>query len=129
MISGPLVNGSSQTSIFICCFITWPINLLQPSTLLAFFNFIPRRQLHPSSPSTSSLVANFNPPRLQLQPSPPLNFQTQLLFYFLPFSLMSTVCLMLLLPDELVTKIIIHSIKDEPVGEFRKTHHPRNVEV
>jgi hypothetical protein len=31
---------------------------------------------------------------------------------------MSAVCLMLLLPDELVTKIIIHSIKDEPIFHF-----------
>jgi hypothetical protein len=28
------------------------------------------------------------------------------------------VCFMLLLPDELLTKIIIHSIKDEPVFHF-----------
>jgi hypothetical protein len=32
--------------------------------------------------------------------------------------LMPTVCLMLLLPDELVTQIIIHSIKDEPIFHF-----------
>jgi hypothetical protein len=31
---------------------------------------------------------------------------------------MPTVCLMLLLPDELLTKIIIQSIKDEPVFHF-----------
>jgi hypothetical protein len=31
---------------------------------------------------------------------------------------MPTVCLMLLLPDELLTKIIIHPIKDEPVFHF-----------
>jgi hypothetical protein len=31
---------------------------------------------------------------------------------------MPAVCLMLLLPDELVTQIIIHSIKDEPVFHF-----------
>jgi hypothetical protein len=31
---------------------------------------------------------------------------------------MPAVCLMLLLPNELVTKIIIHSIKDEPVFHF-----------
>jgi hypothetical protein len=39
------------------------------------------------------------------------------LCYFLPFSLMmpAALCLMLLLlPDELLTKIIIHSIKDDP---------------
>jgi hypothetical protein len=33
--------------------------------------------------------------------------------------MMPAVCMMLLLlPDELVTKIIIHSIKDEPVFHF-----------
>jgi hypothetical protein len=31
---------------------------------------------------------------------------------------MPVVCLMLLLPDELLTKIIIHSIKDGPVFHF-----------
>jgi hypothetical protein len=44
--------------------------------------------------------------------------QTQSFFYFLPFSLMATVCLMQLLPDDLVTQIIIQSIKDEPVIHF-----------
>jgi hypothetical protein len=100
--------------------------LLQPSTLVAFFNFNPRHQLHLSSPSTSILVANFIP-RRQLQPSSPststlVAFQFQnpaaLIFYFLRFSLMPAVCLMQLLPDELVTQIIIHSIKDEPIFHF-----------
>jgi hypothetical protein len=81
-------------------------------------NFIPRRLQLQSSLPTSSLVANFNPHRLQLQPSSPFNFQTPSLFYFLPFSLMPAVCLMQLLPDELVTQIIIHSIKDKPVFHF-----------
>jgi hypothetical protein len=41
------------------------------STLVAFFNFNPRRQLQSSSPSTSTLIAfNFNP-RCQLHPSSP----------------------------------------------------------
>jgi hypothetical protein len=41
------------------------------STLVAFFNFNHHRQLHPLSPSTSTLVAfNFNP-RCQLHPSSP----------------------------------------------------------
>jgi hypothetical protein len=41
------------------------------STLVAFFNFNPRRQLHPSPPSTSTRVAfNFNP-HYQLHPSSP----------------------------------------------------------
>jgi hypothetical protein len=38
---------------------------------------------------------------------------------FPPFSLMTAaVCLMLLLPDELLTRIIIHSIKDVSVSIF-----------
>jgi hypothetical protein len=58
-------------SISIYCFITWPRRHLQPSTLelVASFNFNPRHQLHPSS--TSILLTNFIP-RCQLQPlSPP----------------------------------------------------------
>jgi hypothetical protein len=91
---------------------TWPRHHLQPSTLelIASFNFNPRLQLHPSS--TSILLANFIPRRCQLQPSSPFKFQTPSLCYFLPFSMMVAVCLMLLLLDELLTKIIIHSIKD-----------------
>jgi hypothetical protein len=91
---------------------------LQPSTLklVASFNFNPSRQLHPSS--TSILLANFIPRRRQLQPSSPFKFQTPSLCYFLPFSLMAVVCLMLLLPDELLTKIIIHYIKDVAVFHF-----------
>jgi hypothetical protein len=87
--------------------------------------FNPRRllQLQSSSPlhpsSTSILLANFIPHRHQLQPSSPFKFQTPSLCYFLPFSLMMpVVCLMLLLPDELLTKIIIHSIKDDPIFHF-----------
>jgi hypothetical protein len=73
--------------------------------------------LHPSS--TSILLANFIPRCRQLQPSSPFKFQSPSLRYFLPFSLMMpAVCLMLLLPDELFTKIIIHSIKDEPIFHF-----------
>jgi hypothetical protein len=95
---------------------TWPRRHLQPSTLelVIFFNFNPRRQHHPSS--TSILLANFIPRRRQLQPSSPFKCQTPSLCYFLPFSLMAVVCLMLLLLDELLTKIIIHSIKD--VADF-----------
>jgi hypothetical protein len=82
------------------------------------------RQLHPSPPSTSSLVANFNPRHIQLQPLWPFNFETTSLFFFLPFSLIPEVCLMLLLlPDELVTQIIIHSIKDEPIFHFLNLHN------
>jgi hypothetical protein len=36
---------------------------------------------------------------------------------------MPAVCLMLLLPDELLTKIIIHSIKDEPIFHFMNIHN------
>jgi hypothetical protein len=89
MMSGPLVSSSSQT--------TMPFQ--SPFIVLdgrgAFFNF--------------------NPCRLQLQPSSHFNVQTSSLCYFLPFSLMAAMCLMQLLPDDLFTQIIIHSIKDEPV--------------
>jgi hypothetical protein len=104
-------------SISIYYFITtWPRRHLQPSTLelVASFNINPSRQLrpsstscqlHPSSPPTSTLVA------IQI-PNP-----VAVLFH--PFSLMTaTVCLILLLPDELLTKIIIHSIKDLVVFHF-----------
>jgi hypothetical protein len=77
--------------------------------------------LQPSSPaSTSILLANFIPRRRQLQPSSPFKFQTPSLCYFLPFSLMmhAVLCLTLLLLYELLTKIIIHSIKDEPIFHF-----------
>jgi hypothetical protein len=46
---------------------------------------------------------NFNPRRLSIPTSSSFNFQTPSLFYFLPFSLMVAVCLMLLLPDDLIT--------------------------
>jgi hypothetical protein len=36
---------------------------------------------------------------------------------------MPVVCLMLLLADELLTQIIIHSIKDEPVFHFFNLHN------
>jgi hypothetical protein len=94
-----------------------PRRLLQlqsssPTSSLITFNFNSRCQLHPSS-LTSTLVAfNFN--------SSPFNFQTPSLFYFLPFFLMPVVCLMQLLPDELVTQIIIHSFKDEPAFQSQK---------
>jgi hypothetical protein len=66
-----------------------------PSSSL--FNFNPPCQLHPSSPPTSTLVA--------------IEIPNPVAVLFRPFSLMAAVvCLMLLLPDELLTKIIIHSI-------------------
>jgi hypothetical protein len=113
----------------IYCFVTWSRCHLQPSTLelVAYFNFNPRRQLHPSS--TSILLANFIP-RHQLEPSSPptstlVAFQipnpVDVLFF--PFSLMLAVFLMLLLPDELITKIIIHSVKDEAIFHFLNFHN------
>jgi hypothetical protein len=126
MMSGPLVNDSSQTAVpFQFPFIVLlqhgrgaifnlqpssssPRSLLQlqfSSPTPSLFNFNPPCQLHPSSPPTSTLVA------IQI-PNP-----VDVLFQ--PFSLMATaVCLMLLLPDELLTKIIIHSIKDVVVFHF-----------
>jgi hypothetical protein len=129
MMSGPLVNDSSQTATpFQFPFIVllygrgafFNFQPLSPSsTSILVANFIPHRLQLQSLLPTSSLVTNFNPRRLQLQPSSPFNFQTPSLFYFLPFSLMPEVCLMLLLlPDELVTQITTHSIKDEPVFHF-----------
>jgi hypothetical protein len=83
MMSGPLVSGSSQTAAPF----QFPFIVLDGCD--TFFNFNPRRlQLQPSSPTS---------------PSPPLNFQTSSLFYFLPFSLMAAMFLMQLLPDDLVT--------------------------
>jgi hypothetical protein len=76
MMSGPLVNSSSQTAAPVqfpfIFFITWPRCHLQPSTLVTSFNFNLRRQLHPSL--TSVLLANFIPHHRQLQPSSPFNF-------------------------------------------------------
>jgi hypothetical protein len=67
MMSGPLINGSSQTAVpFQFTFIV----LLQGRG--AFFNFNPHRLLQLLSLLlTSCLVANFNPHRLQLQSSLP----------------------------------------------------------
>jgi hypothetical protein len=104
---------------------------LQPSTheLVASFNFNPSRQLHP--PSTSILLANFIPRRRQLQLSSPptstlvaIQIPNPVAVLFPPFSLMTVVvCLMLLLLDELLTKIIIHSIKDVAVFHFLNLHY------
>jgi hypothetical protein len=66
---------------------------------------VKKKMISPSSPPTSTLVA------IQI-PNP-------VAMLFPPFSLMAAaVCLMLLLPDELLTKIIIHSIKDVVVFHF-----------
>jgi hypothetical protein len=90
MMSGPLVNGSSQTAApFQFPFIVLlrhgrgAISNSTLELLIASFNFNPSRQLHPSS--TSILLANFIPRRRQLQPSSPFKFQTSSLCYFLHF--------------------------------------------
>jgi hypothetical protein len=111
----------SAFSISIYCFITtWPRLHLQPSTLELVASLL---QLQSSSPT--SYLFNFNPP-CQLHPlSPPtstavtIQIPNPVAVLFPPFSLMTVaVCLMLLLPDELLTKIIIHSIKDVVVFHF-----------
>jgi hypothetical protein len=115
MMSGPLVNGNSQTTAPFQC----PFIVLLRHGRGVIFNLQPSSS---SPPSTSILVANLIP--FQFQSSlptstlSPFKFQTPSLCYFLPFSLMATVCLMLLLPDELLTKIIIHSNKDVAVSHF-----------
>jgi hypothetical protein len=129
MMSGPLVNGSSQIAApfhfpFIvllhgrgAIFNLQPSSSSPPSTSILLTNFIPF-QLQSSFPTSSSsptstlVAANFNPRRRQLQPPS--------LCYFLPFSLMPAMCLMLLLllPNELLAKIIIHSIKNLAVFHF-----------
>jgi hypothetical protein len=59
-------------SISIYCFImTWTRRYLQPSTLVASFNFNPRRhfiplQLQSSMPTSSLVAANFNPRRISV---------------------------------------------------------------
>jgi hypothetical protein len=58
-------------SVSIYCFITWLRRHLQPSTLVASFNFNPRRhfiplQLQSSLPTSSIVAANFNPCRLSI---------------------------------------------------------------
>jgi hypothetical protein len=81
---------------------------LSPTSSL--FNFNLPRQLHPSSPPTSTLVA------IQI-PNP-------VTMPFPPFPLMAAVvCLMLLLPHELLTKIIIHSFKDVAIFRFLNLHN------
>jgi hypothetical protein len=59
-------------SISIYCFITtWPRRHLQPLTLVASFNFNPRRhfiplQLQSSLPTSSLVIANFNPRHISI---------------------------------------------------------------
>jgi hypothetical protein len=123
MMSGPLVNGSSQ----IAAPFQFPFLVLlhgrgasfnlqpssPPSTSIPVAKFIPL-QLQSPFPTSSLITANFNPHRFSI--SKPRRCAISI---FLPFtSMMPTVCLMLPLPDELLTNIIIHSIKDEPVFHF-----------
>jgi hypothetical protein len=76
MMSGPLVNGNSQTAAPF----QFPNIVLDARVALL--------QLQPSSP-TSTLVA--------------FQFPNPIAFLFPPFSLMAAVCSMQLLPDDLVT--------------------------
>jgi hypothetical protein len=113
-------------SISTYCFITtWSRRHIHPSTLeliasllqlqsssptSSLFSFNTRCQLHTSSPPTSTLFA------IQI-PNP-------VAVLFPPFSLMAAVvCLMLLLLDELLTEIIMHSIKDVAVFHFPFSEH------
>jgi hypothetical protein len=106
MMSGPLVNGSSQTAAPF----QFPFIVLLRHGRGAIFNLQPSSS---SPPSTSIHVTNFIP--LQLQSSLPtsslvaIQIPNPVVVLFPPFSLMvAAVCLMLLVPDELLTKIIIH---------------------
>jgi hypothetical protein len=124
MMSGPLVNSSNQTAapfhfhlLFYYDMAEAPSSTfnprahrLAPSTSILVANFIPLQlqssfQIHPSSPQTSTLVA--------IQTPNPVD----VLFPFFSF-MAATACLMLLLPDELLTKIIIHSIKHVAIFHF-----------
>jgi hypothetical protein len=123
MMSGPLVNGINQTAApfqfpFVvllrhgrgAIFNLQPSSLSPPSTSILVTNFIPL-QLQSSLPTSSLVAANFNPRRH--------SNSNPVAVIFCPFSLMAVaVCLMLLLPDELLTKVIIHSIKDVAVFHF-----------
>jgi hypothetical protein len=100
MVSDPLIRINSQTAEPF----QFPYIVLDGR--VAFFYF---QTLSPFS---------LNPRHLSISTLSPFNFQTLSLFYFLPFSLMAAVCLMLLLLDDLITHIIIHSIKDEPAIRF-----------
>jgi hypothetical protein len=98
-----------------------PRRLLQlqsssPTSSLVAFNFNPRCQLHPLSPTSTFVAFNFKPRPLSF--SKPRRFSISS-----PFSMMPAMCLMLLLPDEFVTQIIIHSIKDELVFHFLNLHN------
>jgi hypothetical protein len=83
MMSGPLVNSSSQTAVpfqfpfFVLLhgqgafFKFNPHHLLQlqsssPTSSLVAFNFNPRCQLHSSSPTSTLVAFNFNPRRLSV---------------------------------------------------------------
>jgi hypothetical protein len=85
MMLGPLVNRSSQLRRLFNFHLLFYYMAEAPSstsTLITFFIFNPRRQLHLLSPSTSTLAAfNFNP-RCQLHPTSPTS--TLIAFNFNP---------------------------------------------
>jgi hypothetical protein len=116
MMLGPLVNGSSQNAAPF----QFPFIVLLQHGRGAIFNLQPSSSL---PPSTTIPVANFIPIRLQSSlPTSSLvaiQIPNPVAVLFRPFSLKAAaVCLMLLLPDELLTKIIIHSIKDVAIFHF-----------
>jgi hypothetical protein len=80
------------------------LQLQSYSPTSSLFNFNPPCQLHPSSLPTSTLVA--------------IQITNPVAVLFPPFSLMTTAVCLMLLQDELLTKIIIHSIKDVAVFHF-----------
>jgi hypothetical protein len=87
--------------------------------------FNPRRplQLQSSSPTSSLVTFNVNP-HCQLHPSSPTStpvafqFPNPVTFLFPPLLLDARGVLMQQLLDEVVTQIIIHSIKDKLVFHF-----------
>jgi hypothetical protein len=95
MVSGPLVSVSSQTASPFQFRVAFPFPII-------VINMCPRWS-HQLFLFPNQVVFQFSNP---------------VTFYLLPFSLMVVVCLMLLLPDDLITEIIIHSIKDEPIIRF-----------
>jgi hypothetical protein len=75
MMSGPLVNGSSQTAApFQFPFIVllhgrgtfFNLQSSSPTLSLLTFNFNPRCQIHPSFPTSTFVAFNFNPSRLSI---------------------------------------------------------------
>jgi hypothetical protein len=135
MMSSPLVNGNSQIAVPF----KFPLIVLLRHGRNAIFNLqplssSPRTLLQLQSSSPTSSLFNLNPP-CQLHPSSlptstlaAIQIPNPVALLFRPFSFMTAVvCFMLLLPDELLTKIIIHSIKDVVVFHFR--HLPAHLQL